>query len=236
MDIILIAGLWMPATVWADTVEALDRLGHRPIPLELPGVDDATPSVTLDDQLDAALDAVDAATQPLVVGHSAAATLAWLVADRRPTAISGAVLIGGFPAASGSSYAAFFDIVDGAMAFPGWEPFEGPDAADLDERMRQRLAELAVAVPADVANGHVAYGDDRRFSVPLTVVCPEFTPADVRGWVSAGDVPELDRVERLDLVDIDSGHWPMITQPDNLAQLIADAAEDAQSIDRGDGG
>jgi pimeloyl-ACP methyl ester carboxylesterase len=233
MDIVLIAGLWMPASVWDDTATELDNLGHRPIPLALPGVDDARSSVSLDDQLTAALSVVDNADHPLVVGHSAASTLAWLVADRRAESIAGAVMIGGFPTESGSSYAAFFDIDNGVMAFPGWEPFEGPDAADLDGPTRDRLAALAVAVPQAVAEGRVTYGDDRRFSVPLTIVCPEFSPDDVRGLMADDELPELGRVEHLDLADIDSGHWPMVTRPADLARVIAAAADAAGSIDRG---
>jgi hypothetical protein len=37
-------------------------------------------------------------------------------------------------------------------------------------------------------------------------------------------VPELAKVKVLDLVDIDSGHWPMITRPAELARLLAAAA------------
>jgi len=233
MDIVLIAGLWMPATVWDETATELDTLGHRAIPLELPGVDEPTASASLDDQLTAAIDAVDKADRPLVVGHSAASTLAWLVADRRPEAVAGVVMIGGFPAETGSSYAAFFDIANGVMAFPGWEPFEGPDAADLDGPTRDRLVALAVPVPRAVAEGQVTYRDDRRFTVPLTIVCPEFSPDDVRSLMDNGEIVELTPVNHLDLVDLDSGHWPMITRPADLARLIATAADAAGSIRRG---
>ena len=233
MDMVLIAGLWMPASVWDGTAAELGSRGHRAIPVQLPGVDDGSTTASLDDQIAAVLSAVDSADHPIVVGHSAASTLAWVVAERRPESIAGAVLIGGFPAESGSTYAAFFEMEDGVMAFPGWGPFEGPDAADLDGPARERLAGLAVPVPEPVATGRVVYTDDRRFSVPVTVVCPEFTPDDLRGWMAGGDIPELVRVEHLDLVDIDSGHWPMVTRPVDLAQLLADAAETAGSIDRG---
>ena len=36
------------------------------------------------------------AGKPLVVGHSAACTLAWLAADARPEKVAGVALIGGF--------------------------------------------------------------------------------------------------------------------------------------------
>lgn len=222
----------MPASVWADTADELNTRGHRAIPLELPGVDDTSRTASLDDQIDAALGAVDRADRALAVGHSAAATLAWIVADRRPDAISGVALVGGFPATSGSSYAAFFEIDDGVMAFPGWDPFEGPDSVDLDSPTRERLAEIAVPVPEAVACGIVEYGDDRRFTVPVTIVCPEFTPDDVRGWIDSGDMAGVDRIDHLDLVDIDSGHWPMVTRPAELAELLAHAAETSGSTNR----
>src|SRR4051812_2931147 len=120
MDIILIAGLWLPVSAWDDVVADLTSSGHHAIPVALPGADDGSATANLDDQLTAVLVAVDAAERPLVVGHSAASTLAWLVADRRPDAIAGVVMIGGFPSANGAEYAAFFDVVDGVMAFPGW--------------------------------------------------------------------------------------------------------------------
>jgi pimeloyl-ACP methyl ester carboxylesterase len=66
--------------------------------------------------------------------------------------------------------------------------------------------------------------DERRFDVPVLVVCPEFTPAQAQEWTAAGDVPELAKAKHLDLVDIDSGHWPMITRPAELARLLAAAA------------
>ena len=126
MDILLIAGLWLDGSVWNDVVPALEELGHRPVALTLPGQGDGSASATLDDQLAAVVAAVDAAANaPMVVGHSAASTLAWLAADARPQRVAKVVFIGGFPNADGQSYADFFPVVDGAMPFPGWAPFEG---------------------------------------------------------------------------------------------------------------
>jgi pimeloyl-ACP methyl ester carboxylesterase len=224
-DILLIAGLWLDGSVWRDVASELERGGLRPVPITLPGQGDGSTSATLGDQVAAVLAAVDAASgRPVVVGHSAACTLAWMAADARPERVAAVVLIGGFPAADGSRYADFFEVSGGVMPFPGWGPFEGPDAADLDEVARQRLASSAIPVPEGVARGVVRLSDERRFDVPTVLVCPEFTPAQARAWIDAGDVPELARATRLDLVDIDSGHWPMITRPADLAALLATAA------------
>ena len=134
------------------------------------------------------------------------------------------VLIGGFPSSGDQPYADFFEVVDGAMPFPGWDVFEGPDAADLDEDTRRRMAAAAIPVPEGVARGVVRYRDDRRFDVPVTVVCPEFSVAQAREWIDGGQVPELARAKHLEFVDIDSGHWPMVTRPRELARLLAEIA------------
>lgn len=225
-DFILLAGLWLTGEVWAPVAAELSRLGHRPHVPALPGADDGATAATLDDQLGAVLDAVDAVERPVVVGHSAAATLAWLAADRRPAAVARVVLVGGFPGADGDRYADFFPVTGGVMPFPGWEPFEGPDADDLDAGARRRFADAAVPVPATVARAPVRLSDERRYAVPITLVCPEFSPDDARAWVAAGELPELQRAADVSFVDVDSGHWPMLTRPVELARLLADLPAD----------
>src|SRR5690606_36911424 len=220
MDILLIAGLWLDGSAWEEVVPALRVHGHRPVPLTLPGQGDGSPSATLDDQVAAVVRAVDsAAGRPMVVGHSAACTLAWLAADARPEKVAKVVLIGGFPSADGQRYADFFEPTDGAVPFPGWEPFEGPDAADLHEEMRRRVAARMVPVPEGVTRGLVRLSDERWYDVPVVLICPEFSPDEARSWIDGGDLPELARASRLELVDIDSGHWPMFTRPAELARL-----------------
>ncbi|MFE9204289.1 alpha/beta fold hydrolase [Micromonospora sp. NPDC007230] len=228
MEILLVAGLWLDGSVWDDVASALESLGHRPVPLTLAGQGDGSPSATLEDQVAAVVAAVDSASgKPMVVGHSAACTLAWLAADARPERVGKVALIGGFPSTDGEAYANFFELKDGVMPFPGWGPFEGPDSADLDEEARRAIASAAIPVPEGVAKGVVRLADERRFDVPVVLVCPEFTPAEAKEWIEAGDVPELAKAKHLDFVDIDSGHWPMVTKPVELARLLAAAAAES---------
>ena len=223
-QIVLLGGLWLPPSAWTEVVSELAARGRRAVPVTLPGQGDGNPSATLADQVDAVLAAVDADPgRSVVVGHSAACSLAWLAADARPAKVATVVLVGGFPSGDGQPYAPFFELVDGAMPFPGWEPFEGPDTADLDEESRRKLAAEAIPVPEGVAHGIVRLTDERRFDVPVVAVCPEYTPAQVREWIADGDAPELARAKHLELVDIDSGHWPMRTRPARLAEILAAA-------------
>jgi pimeloyl-ACP methyl ester carboxylesterase len=236
MDIVLLGGLWLPVEEWDEVVAALQDEGHRGLPVLLPGQGDGNRTATLDDQLTAVLVAVDECEgKPLVVGHSASSALAWLAADSRPDKVGGVVLIGGFPVADGGTYADFFPVRDGAMPFPGWEPFEGPDSVDLDQATRDRLSAAMIPVPVGVSRALVQLTDDRRYDVSVTLVCPEFSPEQAKEWLDAGEIAELSRAKHLDLVDIDSGHWPMVTQPRVLAGVLA-AVASPLTQDRGVGG
>lgn len=223
MDIVLIAGLWLPNSIWTEVASELEHLGHRPIPVLLPGVDDESTVATLEEQVEAVVATVDRCQRPMVVGHSAACTLAWIAADRRPEQVAMVALIGGFPGADGEIYADFFETTDGVMPFPGWEPFEGADSVDLDDDMRRQISTGAVPVPEGVSRGVVRLTDDRRFDVPVLVICPEFTARQAQAWIEAGDVPELAKASRKSYADIDTGHWPMVSAPEELARVIGDA-------------
>ncbi|EEP70537.1 esterase [Micromonospora sp. ATCC 39149] len=221
-QIVLLGGLWLDGSVWTSVACELGERGRHAVPVTLPGQGDGNRSATLADQLTAVLAAVDAGPgRSVVVGHSAACTLAWMAADARPERVAKVVLIGGFPSGDGRPYADFFEISEGVMPFPGWRPFNGADAADLDEQARQAFAAAAIPVPEGVARGVVRLTDERRFDVPIVVVCPEFTPAEAQEWIAAGDVPELARAKHVELADIDSGHWPMVTRPAELARVLA---------------
>jgi pimeloyl-ACP methyl ester carboxylesterase len=228
MDILLIGGLWLDGSAWEKVDAPLKARGHRAVPITLPGQGDGKASATLADQVATVIAAVDAAAgRPMVVGHSAACSLAWLAADARPATISKVALIGGFPAADGRAYFEGFPVQDGAMPFPGWDEFEGPDSADLDDAAKRAIASAAIPVPEGVISGMIKLSDERRYDVPVVLVCPEFTPAQAREWIDQGGVPELAKCKEVSFVDIDSGHWPMISAPDDLARLLAQAAQES---------
>jgi pimeloyl-ACP methyl ester carboxylesterase len=97
----------------------------------------------------------------MVVRHSAACSLAWLAADARPAKISKVVLIGGSPSPDGQPDFSGFPVQDGAVPFPGWGEFEGPDSADPDDAAKQALASAAIPVPDGVTRGVVRLADER---------------------------------------------------------------------------
>jgi len=226
MDILLIAGMWLDGAAWDSVAAELDARGHRAVPVTLPGQGDGSSSATLADQSAAVVAAVDAASgKPMVVGHSAACSLAWLAADQRPASIGQVVLIGGFPDADGATYFGGFPIHDGAMPFPGWGEFDGPDTADLDDAAKKAIEACMIPVPEGVTSGVIMLRDERRYDVPVVLICPEFTVAQAKEWVEQGEVPELAKTKHVSFVDIDSGHWPMYSAPAELARLLSDLAQ-----------
>src|SRR5258708_22587996 len=124
MDIVLIGGMWLDRSAWDAVVPALEAHGHRPVPLTLPGQGDGFAAATLDDQVAAMLAAIDTSPErPMVVGHSAACSLAWLAADARPEKVAKVALIGGFPSARRALYPDCFENKDGVLRLPGPGPF-----------------------------------------------------------------------------------------------------------------
>ncbi len=221
MEMILIGGLWLDASAWREVVPVLEGLGHRARALSLRGQGDGAASAGLEDQLADVVAAVDAAASPvMVVGHSVAATLAWMAADARPDRVARVVMIGGFPSGDGAAYFDSLPVTGDQLKFPGWVAFGGPDAADLSPAQRAAIEAEMVPVPAAVVGATVHFRDQRRFEVPVTVVCPEFSAAQARSWVDDGEVPELARGRSVDYVDINSGHWPMFSRPADLGELL----------------
>ena len=227
MDIVLIAGLWLDGSVWANVAAQLEARGHRAVPVTLPGQGDGNTLATLADQSAAVVAAVDAAAgRPMVVGHSAACSLAWLAADARPPRSARSPSSAASPL-RGETYFDGFPVQDGAVPFPGWGEFEGPDSADLDDAAKQAIASAAIPVPEGVTRGVIRLADERLYDVPVVLICPEFTPAQAREWIEHGEVPELAKSKKVSFLDIDSGHWPMISAPADLARLLAQAAEES---------
>lgn len=236
MHIILIPGLWLDASSWEHVTPILEQAGHRTYPLTLPGLESKTADragITLQDHVDAvvnAIDSVDPADGKVVlVGHSAGAGVVHAAIDARPDRVARAIYIGGFPASQGQALGDGFQAENGEVPLPDWSAFSDEDLRDLDDRARAEFRDRAVPVPERVTRDPMQLRDERRYDVPVTVICPEFTSETLKRWMEQGHVPELARVKDVEYVDLPSGHWPQFTRPDDLAWVIQTAAGQAES-------
>jgi pimeloyl-ACP methyl ester carboxylesterase len=230
MDIILIPGLWLHGSSWDAVTPTLEKAGHRVQALTLPGMDSKETDragISLRDHIDAVVAAIDEADGPvLLVGHSAGSGIAHAALDARPSRVARAVYVGGFPTPEGGQLLAGLPAENGEVVMPDWaEVDEEANIVDFDEESLARFYADAIPAPEGVLTDRVQLSDERRYDVPVTAVCPEYTADDLRGWVEDGDVGELARIRDVEYVDLPGGHWPQLTQPDELAKVILGAAD-----------
>ncbi|MCB1002205.1 MAG: alpha/beta hydrolase [Acidimicrobiales bacterium] len=228
MDVVLIPGLWLDASSWDAVVPAIEAAGHRAHPLTLPGlgsVDDDRSGVTLRDQVDAVVAAIDrCADAVMLVGHSAGAGVAWAAVDARVDRIARLVAVGGFPTPHGLPLVEGLPVHHGEVTLPDFDEFDPSELAGLDAGALASFRARAIPSPGCVVSDLQRLSDDRRYGVPVTVVCPEFSPDDLRRWIESGAEPvqELARLRDVEYVDLDTGHWPQFSAPDALADLLLD--------------
>jgi pimeloyl-ACP methyl ester carboxylesterase len=236
MDIILIPGLWLDGSSWAKVVPAIEQAGHRAHALTLPGMEskDADRSeITLRDHVDAVVEVIDSVNptegKVVLVGHSAGAGIAYAAADARPDRVARVVYVGGFPGADGEALASGFAAENGEVPMPDWSAFDDADLGDLDEEALAEFRERAIPSPEHVTSDPLHLSDERRYGVPTTVICPEFTSEMLREWIEQGLAPvqEFTKIRDIEHVDLPTGHWPQFTKPEELARAIVASADRA---------
>jgi len=225
MDIILVPGLWLDAASWAPVIEPLRAAGHNPRPLTLPGIGEpasGSGDVRLTDWIDAVAAAIDEAAHDVVlVGHSGGGNVIWGAVDARPDRVRRAVFVDTVPPPPGSGISEF-PVVDGVIAFPGWDFFDAEDVADLDEATRASVGREARSVPKQVPTDPLSLTDERRFDVPVTLLMGSLEQEQLESfleqWGSYGE--EYRSIRDAEVVRIGSGHWPQFSAPGRLAELL----------------
>lgn len=237
MDIILIPGFWLDGSSWASVVPTLERAGHRPRPLTLPGLespDTDRSGISLRDHVDAVvaeIDALEPAEPVVLVGHSGGGAVAHAAVDARPGRVARVVYVDSGPLGEGDAINDQLPVVDGEIPLPDWDEFEDGDLLDLDDQQRAAFRARAIPTPARVANDPQQLSDQRRYDVPVTVIACEFPSETLRGWVQNGHpyVRELALIRDVGYVDLPTGHWPQFTRPSELGEVIVAALDRAPS-------
>ena len=233
--IILIAGHWLGAWAWDEVLEHLRTDHARAIALTLPGLDGDDPgraTRTLDDQAAAILDlfarhGVSEDQPATIVAHSGANFPVTLVLDRHPELVHRVVWVDSGPVAPGSVYAP--DLPEGAEELP-LPPFDvlGQQASleGLSPEVLERFRARAVPEPGPVLRQSVELTNDARRTVRTTLVCCSIPSAQMLELARSGHAmfAEVANLERLDVIDLPTGHWPMWSRPADLAQAIQSAA------------
>ncbi|MGB3908958.1 MAG: alpha/beta hydrolase [Pseudolysinimonas sp.] len=226
MDVILIPGFWLDSSAWDDIIPAVRAAGHEPKPITLPGLKPADPEVGLRDQVDFVIGLVDATTGPVVlVGHSGGGAVAHAVVDARPKRIAKVIYVDSGPLGDGGLINDEFTAVDGMVPLPPREEFDDETVVDMDDERWAAFAARALPIPEKVATEKQVLSDPRRYDVPVTVITCEMSEATLRELMAKQHpyVAELAAVKNFEIVELPTGHWPMLSKPAQLAALVAAA-------------
>ncbi|GEB46992.1 pimeloyl-ACP methyl ester carboxylesterase [Microbacterium sp. AG157] len=223
MDVILVPGLWLDASSWDDITPALEAAGHRPYPLTLPGP--AVGDLVVDDWVDAVVREIDRlGDRVILVGHSGGGNVVWGAADRRPDRVARVILVDTIVPHPGATISEF-PVENGVVPFPGWDFFDDDDVADIDDETRRRTAEHVVDVPGRVPSSPITLSDERRFAVPVTILSGQLDAESFPRVLSQWDAyaREVDKIENVEVITLDSGHWPQFSQPERFAEKLVAA-------------
>ena len=229
--IILVPGFWLGAWAWDEVAAKLRAAGHDVTALTLPGLESADAdrsSITLDDHVEAIVDALEAAPAPAVLAvHSATGFSGYVASDRVPDRIAAMVYVDTAPGIPPLD--AGFDGVEKPMV---WSEIEAEENLDgLSDAQKETFRERAVPVPGGVLRGRATLTNDARRDIPSTLIATGFTSEDYKKgaaehpeWTWLAGIPEL---RKSTWIDLPTSHWPMWSRPDDIARIIGDVADGA---------
>jgi pimeloyl-ACP methyl ester carboxylesterase len=224
--IILVPGFWLGAWAWDDVTERLRGDGLDVTALTLPGLESADAdrsNVTLSDHVDAIVAAVRAAGRPVVlVVHSAAGFSGYAASDRVPELIAAMVYVDTAPGIGPQDPE--FDAIEKPMVFEQIAAEENLDG--LTEQQLETFRRRAVPVPGGVLRQTVPLTDDERLDIPSTVICTAYSSDEYKQYADKGYpfLAGLKEIRNVTWVDLPTSHWPMWSKPEELAEIIEDAA------------
>ena len=224
--IVLVPGWWLGAWAWDGVAQALRADGHDVTALTLPGLEPDHPdrgSVSLADQADAIVTAIEAHDRPVVLAvHSGASQPGYLASDRVPDRIATLVYVDTAPGTG----AIREDFADAEFPLPAtWEEL----GENLDGISEQQLAEFrarAVPEPAGPMREAPEVSNDARLDVPSVVIATAFPASEYQKAAAEGApwLAGLNDLRDLEYVDLPTSHWPMWSRPADLARILGEVA------------
>lgn len=229
--VILVPGYWLGAWAWDGVVPALKNQGFQVKAVTPPGLDEQDPdrtNTTLQDQVDALQSLVEQAGGDVVlVGHSGANAAVSIVADRAPQLLRRVIWVDSGPMQDGGAFAPELPQDVEELPLPDFDTL-GQQASleGLSDDQLKTFRTRAVPEPAGVARAMVSLTNDRRHGVPTTLICCSLSSSQLLELAQARHpmfVAVNDLID-VQMIDLPTGHWPMWSRPEELANTIATAA------------
>ena len=163
----------------------------------------------------------------VLVAHSGANAPVSLVMDRHPELVHRVVWVDSGPVATGNVTAPDFSVELNELPLPSFDVLAQQASLEgLSAEVLERFRALAVPEPGPVLRQPVELTNEARSSIPTTLVCCSISSKQVMELVEAGHpmFAEVANLERLDSIDLPTGHWPMWSRPLDLSNAIHSAA------------
>jgi pimeloyl-ACP methyl ester carboxylesterase len=233
---VLVPGFWIGGWAWDEVAASLRAAGHRVHPVTLTGVAEkahlATPETDLDTHTDDVVRLIEQEDlhDVVLVGHSGGGMPVTQAADRIPERIKRVVYVESGPLPEGVSQ---FDtnepqeqerlraeIGDGhLLPARGWDAAADPVLlAGLDEGTLAMLRERSTPHPLRAATQPIrrtGAGD----ALPVALVACVFPIEQVRAMVAEGH-PFFAAFQGGEIRGLPTGHWPMLSEPKRLAEIL----------------
>jgi pimeloyl-ACP methyl ester carboxylesterase len=222
---VLIPGAWLGAWAWKDVTPILEKWGHSTYPVTLTGMGERVHLTTKDVGMETAIhDVLDVIKYNelddfVLVGHSFAGKVAAVVADRAPEKVQKIVYVDAFrpeiirePQGGFDPTREFGPPLQGGDAIPLTEEIIDRIGKDVVGPNRKWMMSMATPWPITLAKDPITLSKNYDETKETYVFCS--LSGDPVDEIIAGKWGKLNGPYKV----MKTGHWPMITNPEELAR------------------
>ena len=246
---VLVGGTWLGGWCWQPVARRLRDNGHDAYPVTLTGLGErahlASPHVDLDTHITDVVNLIEFEGLPEVVllGHSYAGVVVTGVADRIPERIFRLVYLDSRPLPDGNALVEAFpselrrhierqveELGEGwRFPMPSWEEVSYMASLEgVDDDHLKLLRFRAVAQPFGTYTQPLRLENPAREELPKLGILCSYSLDQVQEMI-ASDNPLFRGLAGPEwrFVELPTGHWPMFSRPEDLAELLLDLPSDA---------
>jgi pimeloyl-ACP methyl ester carboxylesterase len=229
---VLVPGAWLGGWAWKKVVPYLEKGGHLAVPVTLTGMGERVHLADRDVGMETAIQDVlnivkyHELGEYVLVGHSFAGKVAAAVADRDSSRVRKVIYLDSFrpervrePQGGFDPTNEFGPLPPGATGVPLSEETVDRIGKDVQGANRRWMMSLATPWPMKFAKDSITLSTNYDSIKEAYIFCT--LSGDPVDEIVAGKWGKLDGPHRI----IEAGHWPMITQPEQLAKDLIALAE-----------
>ena len=225
---VLVPGAWLGAWAWQQVTPALVKEGHSAYPVTLTGMGERVHLATKDVGMETAIQDVlnvikyNELDDFVLVGHSFAGKVAAAVADRAHEKVRKVIYLDAFrpekvrtPQGAFDPSSEFGPPPHGGYAIPLTKEIVGRIGRDVTGANLRRMMALATPWPIKLAADPLTLTKNYDAVKEAYIFCS--LSGDPVDEIIAGKWGKLEGPHKV----IETGHWPMITRPRELAEDLA---------------